>query len=196
MQHLDIPTHGRAPTADSFNRTDNTVRNTVADNTTAGGEQKFASTDPKVITEWRNPTHECKERAWFTINAFGRTQDSDESTMRRALRGSDQKLWCEAINNKIGTLGRIHCSEFVVEPAGNKRLNSEFSLKRKRNEREIISRYKAWLIVCANGEHDFHKNSFSAVTDFTVAKNISCIALQKNDASDIWISRTPSLLGR
>lgn len=52
-------------------------------------------------------------------------------------------------------------------------------LRKKRNEREVIVKYKYRLVVCGTDEDDFNEVSFAPIADFSVAKLVMCICIER-----------------
>lgn len=84
----------------------------------------------------------------------------------------------------MNILEKKNCSDIIDNPIDENVLNMKSVLKRWRDQKDLISRYKARHVVSENEGNDFQDDSFSPVSDFTVAKLTLCMSIQKG-----WVPR-------
>lgn len=143
-------------------------------------QQEQALKNNNVNTQLRRSTRVRKEPQRFKVNAIPRTFTSDEPTLQQAIKSADKEEWVKAITKEIKTLKAMECWEQVSRPVNERVLHTKFVLKRKRDENNEISKYKARLVVCGNEEVESHEETFSPVAHYSVIKLIFCLCIQRN----------------
>lgn len=78
----------------------------------------------------------------------------------------------------------MHYYDGAPSAEAKRKLNTKLVLRRKRNADGIFRKYKARLLVYGNEKVDSQQDYFSPVADFTVARLIMCVAMQK-----VWKKR-------
>lgn len=110
---------------------------------------------------WKTPVR-------FTINVLGRTRDGDDRSENKALTRNEALAWKAAINKEIDTLQCIGCWDIVKRAHEEQMLYAKLVLKRKRNDKEAVSKCEASFKVRRNEEPSYDDKSFLPVADFTI----------------------------
>lgn len=120
-----------------------------------------------------------KARIQFTKIFLSRTCNDDEARPKDAVKGKEAKQWKETMHKVIQTLQEMHCRKMVARPFREKVLHIKLIMKKKRDDKEIVQKYKTRLVVSGNEEEYVDLDSFAPMSDFVIVKMILCLAIRK-----------------
>ncbi|PIL33575.1 transcription factor [Ganoderma sinense ZZ0214-1] len=117
-----------------------------------------------------------------SVFALAAMSSDDEPPYRDAMAGPDREKWREAMEEELDRIAQMDTYELVEAPPGANVVSSVWALRKKRDENNIVTKFKARL--CAQGFSQIPGVDFDKTASLTARPSSFRLVLALANAND------------